>query len=202
MMIRDPMSFTFDELLSWAPPLEMVVDHRKKTLETMEVLQNEWKAKCLVRNAAFHRAIEIKRLKRKLVMLTKASDDTAEQKIELEASDDAAEQKIELEMEITRLESETLKERTQRKKEEDRKKEEARQRKEEDKDRKKEEARQQEEEKDRKKEEARQQKEVENDRMKEMKEAACKHVGCDNDVWARGVCHKHVAAEKRAKIVT
>ena len=62
--------------------------------------------------------------------------------------------------------------------------------------------RQQEEEKDRKKEEARQQKEVENDRMKEMKEAACKHVGCDNDVWARGVCHKHVAAEKRAKIVT
>ena len=43
-----------------------------------------------------------------------------------EASDDAAEQKIELEMEITRLESETLKERTQQKKEEeDRKKEEA-----------------------------------------------------------------------------
>ena len=177
MMIRDPMSFTFDELLSWARPLEMVVDHRKKTLETMEVLQNEWKAKCLVRNAAFCRSKEIKRLKRKLEMLTEASDDTAEQKIEVE-------------MEITRLESETLKERTQRKKEEDRKKEEARQRKEEDKDRKKEEARQQEEEKDRKKEEARQQKEVENDRMKEMKEmkeAACKHVGCDNDVWARGV---------------
>ena len=192
MMIRDPMSFTFDELLSWAPPLEMVVDHRKKTLETMEVLQNEWKAKCLVRNAAFCRSKEIKWLKRKLEMLTEASDDTAEQKIELE-------------MEITRLESETLKERTQRKKEEDRKKEEARQRKEEDKDRKKEEARQQEEEKDRKKEEAQQQKEVENDRMKEMKEmkeAACKHVGCDNDVWARGVCHKHAAAEKRAKIVT
>jgi hypothetical protein len=191
-MIRDPMSFTFDELLSWAPPLEMVVDHRKKTLETMEVLQNEWKAKCLVRNAAFCRSKEIKWLKRKLEMLTEASDDTAEQKIELE-------------MEITRLESETLKERTQRKKEEDRKKEEARQRKEEDKDRKKEEARQQEEEKDRKKEEAQQQKEVENDRMKEMKEmkeAACKHVGCDNDVWARGVCHKHAAAEKRAKIVT
>jgi hypothetical protein len=167
----------------------MVVDHRKKTLETMEVLQNEWKAKCLVRNAAFCRSKEIKRLKRKLEMLTEASDDTAEQKIELE-------------MEITRLESETLKERTQRKKEEDRKKEEARQRKEEDKDRKKEEAWQQEEEKDRKKEEARQQKEVENDRMKEMKEAACKHVGCDNDVWARGVCHKYVAVEKRAKIVT
>ena len=191
-MIRDPMSFTFDELLSWAPPLEMVVDHRKKTLETMEVLQNEWKAKCLVRNAAFCRSKEIKWLKRKLEMLTEASDDTAEQKIELE-------------MEITRLESETLKERTQQKKEEDRKKEEVRQRKEEDKDRKKEEARQQEEEKDRKKEEAQQQKEVENDRMKEMKEmkeAACKHVGCDNDVWARGVCHKHAAAEKRAKIVT
>ena len=125
-MIRDPMSFTFDELLSWAPPLEMVVDHRKKTLETMEVLQNEWKAKCLVRNAAFCRSKEIKWLKRKLEMLTEASDDTAEQKIELE-------------MEITRLESETLEERTQRKKEEE--------------ERSKEEAWQQEEEKDRKKDE-------------------------------------------------
>jgi hypothetical protein len=135
----DPMSFTFDELLNWAQPLKMVVDHRNMTPKTMEVLQNEWKAKCLVRNAAFHRAIEIKRLKRKLVMLTKASDDTAEQKIELEASDDAAEQKIELEMEITRLESENLEERTQRKKEEEK--------------RNKEEAWQQEEEKDRMKDE-------------------------------------------------
>jgi hypothetical protein len=42
-----------------------------------------------------------------------------------EASDDTAEQKIELEMEITRLESETIEECTQRKEEEDRKKEEA-----------------------------------------------------------------------------
>jgi len=48
-----------------------------------------------------------------------------------EASDDTAEQKIELEMEITRLESETLEECTQQKEEEDRKKEEARQQKEE-----------------------------------------------------------------------
>jgi hypothetical protein len=48
-------------------------------------------------------------------MLTKASDDTTEQKIVLE-------------MEITRLESETLEERTQQKmEEEERKKEEARQ---------------------------------------------------------------------------
>ena len=99
-------------------------------------------------------------MKRKLEKLTESSDDTAEQEKDLE-------------VEITRLESETLEERNQRKEEDDRKKE-----------------------------EARQQKEVENDRMKEMKEAACKHVGCDNDVWARGVCHKHVAAEKRAKIVT
>jgi flagellar biosynthesis GTPase FlhF len=42
-----------------------------------------------------------------------------------EASDDTAEQKKDLEMEITRLESETLEERNQRKEEEDRKKEEA-----------------------------------------------------------------------------
>jgi len=41
----DPMSFTFDELLYWARrPLEMVADHRNMTPETMEVLQNEWKA--------------------------------------------------------------------------------------------------------------------------------------------------------------
>jgi hypothetical protein len=51
-------------------------------------------------------------LKEKLEMLTEASDDTAEQKKDLE-------------MEITRLESETLEERNQRKEEEDRKKEEA-----------------------------------------------------------------------------
>jgi hypothetical protein len=49
----DPMPFTFDELLILARPLVMVVDHCNKTPETMEVLQNEWKAKCLVRNAAF-----------------------------------------------------------------------------------------------------------------------------------------------------
>jgi len=85
---------------------------------TMEVLQNEWKAKCLARNAAFCQSKGNKWLKRKLEMLTEASDDTAEQKIELE-------------MEITRLESETLEECTQQKEEEDRKKEEARQQKEE-----------------------------------------------------------------------
>jgi hypothetical protein len=96
----DPMSFSFDELLYWARPLEMVANHRNKTPETMEVLQNEWKAYCLVKVAPYHRARKIKRLKRKLEMLTKASDDTTEQKIELE-------------MEITRLESETLEERTQ-----------------------------------------------------------------------------------------
>jgi hypothetical protein len=108
-------------------------------------------------------------LKKKLEMIT-------------EASDDATEQEMELEMEITRLESETLDERNQRKKdeeerkkeearqredEEDRKKEEARQRKEEAQKRKEEEARQREEEKDRKMEEARQRKEEEKDRKKE-----------------------------------
>ena len=108
----DPMPFTFDELLNWASPLVMVVDHRNKTPEKMEVLQNEWTAKGLVKIAPLHRSFEIKRLKEKLEMLTEASDDTAEQKKDLE-------------MEITRLESETLEERNQRKEEEDRKKEEA-----------------------------------------------------------------------------
>ena len=78
----------------------MVTDHRKKTPETIEVLQNEWKAYCLVKIAPHHQSKGIKRLKRKLEMLTEASDDTAEQKIELE-------------MEITRLESETIEECTQ-----------------------------------------------------------------------------------------
>jgi hypothetical protein len=31
----DPMPFTFDELMIWARPLVMVVDHRNKTPETM-----------------------------------------------------------------------------------------------------------------------------------------------------------------------
>ena len=48
----------------------MVVDHRNKTPETKEVLQNEWTAHCLVKIA--HRALDIKRLKRKLEMLTVA----------------------------------------------------------------------------------------------------------------------------------
>jgi hypothetical protein len=108
----DQMSFSFDELLNWARSLVMVVDHRNKTHETMEVLQTEWTAKGLVKIAPLHRSFEIKRLKEKLEMLTEASDDTAEQKKDLE-------------MKITRLESETLEERTQRKKEEDMKKEEA-----------------------------------------------------------------------------
>jgi len=110
----DPMSFTFDELLYWARPLEMVADHRNKTPETMEVLQNEWKAYCLVKIAPYHQAIEIKWLKRKLEMLTEAYDDTAEQKIELE-------------MKITILESETLEEHKKRKEDEEVKKEEMRQ---------------------------------------------------------------------------
>ena len=79
----DPMPFTFDELLNWAGPLVMVVDHRNKTPATMEVLQNEWKANCLVKIAPYHQAIEIKWLKRKLDMLTVASDDTTVQIIEV-----------------------------------------------------------------------------------------------------------------------
>ena len=78
----------------------------------MEVLQNEWKAYGRSKIAPLYWAYEIKRLKEKLEMLTEASDDTAEQKKDLEK-------------EITRLESETLEECTQQKKEEDRKKEEA-----------------------------------------------------------------------------
>ncbi len=137
----DPMSLTFDELLNWARPLEMVVDHRNKTPETMEVLQNEWKAKCLVRNAAFHRSIDINRLKKKLEMLTEASDDTTEQKIELEMGN-------------TRLESEILEERNQRKKEEEERKKERK---------KKEEAQ--------RKEEAQQRKEEEEERKQAQHEA-------------------------------
>jgi hypothetical protein len=41
------MPFTFDELLNWASPLVMVVDHHNKTPEVMEVLQNEWNAQAL-----------------------------------------------------------------------------------------------------------------------------------------------------------
>ena len=63
-----------------------------------------------------------------------------------EASDDTAEQNIELEMEISRLESEIMQECTQRKEEDDRKKEDARKWKEEEDDRKKEEVWQQKEE--------------------------------------------------------
>ena len=110
----DPMPFTFDELLNWAQPLVMVVDHPNKTPETMEVLQNEWEAKVHVKIAYLHRALEINRLKRKLEMLTVEPDDTTVQKIDLE-------------MEITRLESETHEERKTRKKDEEAKKEEARQ---------------------------------------------------------------------------
>ncbi len=40
----ESMPFTFDELLNWARQLKMVIDHRTKTPEMMEVLQNEWKA--------------------------------------------------------------------------------------------------------------------------------------------------------------
>jgi hypothetical protein len=76
----DPMPFKFDELLNWARPLEMVVDHHNKTPEMMEVLQNEWKAKGLVKIAPLHRSIKINRLKRKLEMLTESSNDTTEQK--------------------------------------------------------------------------------------------------------------------------
>jgi hypothetical protein len=164
----ESMPFTFDELLNWAGPLEMVVDHRNKTPEMMEVLQNEWTAKGLVKIAPLHRSIEINWLKRKLETLTKESDDTTEQKKDLE-------------MKITRLESETLEERNQRKEEDDRKKEdarkrkeeeaqqkeEARKRKEEEDDRKKEDARKRKEEEAQRKEEARKRKEEEDDRKKE-----------------------------------
>jgi hypothetical protein len=120
----------------------------------MEVLQNEWKAYGQSKIVPLHRAYEINRLKRKLEVLTKESDDTTEQKQDLE-------------MEINKLESETLEERNQRKEEDDRKKEEARKRKEEV-DRKKEEARKRkEEEDDRKKEDARKRKEEDDDRKKE-----------------------------------
>jgi hypothetical protein len=54
----DPMPFTFDELLNWARPLEMVIDHHNKTPETMEVLQNEWNAQGLVRTAPLHRSFD------------------------------------------------------------------------------------------------------------------------------------------------
>jgi len=139
--------FTFDELLNWARQLEMVVDHHNKPPETMEVLQNKWKAKCLVKNAAYHRSKGIKWLKRKLEMLNESSNDTAEQEKDLE-------------MEIIRIESETLEECNQQKEEDDRKKEDARKRKEEEDDRKKEDVRKRkEEEDDRKKEEAQQRKE-------------------------------------------
>ncbi len=66
------MSFTFDVLLNLALPLVMVVDHRNKTPETMEVLQNEWNAQGLVRIAPLRRSFEINRVKRKLEMLTKS----------------------------------------------------------------------------------------------------------------------------------
>jgi hypothetical protein len=152
----ESMPFTFDELLNWARQLKMVVDHRTKTPEMMEVLQNEWKAYGRSRIAPLHRAYEIKWLKRKLEMLTKSSDDTTEQKIKLE-------------MEITRLESETLEERTQRKEEEATKKEDARKQKEEEDDRKKEEARKRKEEEATKKEEARQRKEEVRKRKEEAR---------------------------------
>jgi len=117
----DPMPFTFDELLNWGRPLVMVVDHRNKTPERWKFSEMS-----VLSDAAFRRSIDINRLKKKLEML--------------EASDDTTEQKIELEMEITRLESETLEERTQRAKanatakasdgeEKERKKEEAQRRK-------------------------------------------------------------------------
>ena len=78
----------------------------------MEVLQNEWEAKGLVKIASFLRALEINWLKRKLEMLTVEPNDTTVQKIDLE-------------MEITRLETETLEEARQRKEDEEMKKEEA-----------------------------------------------------------------------------
>ena len=64
----------------------------------MEVLQNEWKAQGLVRITPYHRAIEINWLKKKEKVLTKLSDIATVEKMEAES---------------TRLESETLKERTQ-----------------------------------------------------------------------------------------
>jgi hypothetical protein len=61
----DRMPFTFDELLTWAWPLVMVVDHRNKTHEMMKVLQNEWEAKGLVKIAPFHQSLGSKRRRRR-----------------------------------------------------------------------------------------------------------------------------------------
>jgi DNA repair exonuclease SbcCD ATPase subunit len=194
----DQMSFSFDELLNWAQPLVMVVDHRNTTPETMEVLQNEWNAQGLVKIAPLHRSFEINRLKRKLEMLTEASDDTAEQ------------EKV-LVMEITRLESETLEERNQRKEEDDRKKEEAATVAKAERDRKRAEKEAEEEaQRVSKKEEARQRKEeeeaaktAERDRKQAEKEEAkrvakeakrcvvCNHEGCDKPIYSKGVCREH-----------
>jgi hypothetical protein len=82
----------------------MVVDHRNKTIGTMEVLQIEWETQGLVKIAPYHRAIKLNQLKKKQKMLTMASADATVEKIELEK----------IEVEITRLESETLEEHTQR----------------------------------------------------------------------------------------
>ena len=90
------MPFTFDELLSWAQPMVVVVDHHNKSTEEMKVLKNEWEVKSCVRMAPYHRAIKIKWLKKKQKM----------------ASDDATMEKIDVE--INRLKSETLEEYTQR----------------------------------------------------------------------------------------
>ena len=100
----DPMPFTLNELLYCSGQLMMVVDHRNKTLGTMEVLQNEREAQGHVKIAPSHRAIKLNQLKKKQKMLTMASDDATVEIIELEK----------IEVEITRLESETLEERTQR----------------------------------------------------------------------------------------
>jgi len=64
----DQMPFSFDELLNWARSLVMVIDHRIKTPETMEVLKS-------CRKCSFLSSKEIKQLKRKLEMPTESSDD-------------------------------------------------------------------------------------------------------------------------------
>ena len=50
----DPMPFTFDELLNWARQLVMVINHRNKSPEEMEILKNEWEAKSGVKIAPYH----------------------------------------------------------------------------------------------------------------------------------------------------
>ena len=77
----DPMPFTFDELLNWAQPLVMVINHCNKSPEMIEVLKNEWEAKCDVKIALYLRAIKINWMKKRQKTV---SDDATMDKIVVE----------------------------------------------------------------------------------------------------------------------